>query len=38
MPVGVSLVGRLGRDGELLETAASVEAVLPALGLPPAWA
>jgi aspartyl-tRNA(Asn)/glutamyl-tRNA(Gln) amidotransferase subunit A len=31
LPVGVSLVGRLGRDQELLEVAGSVEAAIPAL-------
>jgi aspartyl-tRNA(Asn)/glutamyl-tRNA(Gln) amidotransferase subunit A len=39
LPVGVSLVGRLGRDQELLEVARSVEAVVPALPSGPlaAW-
>ncbi|HYT26898.1 MAG TPA: amidase, partial [Actinomycetota bacterium] len=38
LPVGVSLVGRAGGDGELLRVAASVEVAMPALGPPPACA
>jgi indoleacetamide hydrolase len=38
LPVGVSLVGRLGRDQELLEVARSVEGAIPALPPAPAAA
>jgi aspartyl-tRNA(Asn)/glutamyl-tRNA(Gln) amidotransferase subunit A len=38
LPVGVSLVGRLGRDQELLEVARSVEGAIPALPRPSAAA
>ena len=34
LPVGVSLVGRIGRDRELLRLGALVEAVAPAIGRP----
>jgi aspartyl-tRNA(Asn)/glutamyl-tRNA(Gln) amidotransferase subunit A len=36
LPVGVSLVGRLHADAELLETALAVEAAAPRIGLPAA--
>jgi Asp-tRNA(Asn)/Glu-tRNA(Gln) amidotransferase A subunit family amidase len=35
LPVGTSLVGRIGGDGELLRVAAALEPVLPAPGRPP---
>jgi aspartyl-tRNA(Asn)/glutamyl-tRNA(Gln) amidotransferase subunit A len=36
LPVGVSLVGRIGRDRDLLDIAAWVEAAAPAIGRPAA--
>jgi Asp-tRNA(Asn)/Glu-tRNA(Gln) amidotransferase A subunit family amidase len=36
LPVGVSLVGRIGGDRELLRVAAWVEAQAPAIGRPAA--
>ena len=38
VPVGISLVGRVGGDGELLRVAGSVEPLLPRLGPPPGCA
>jgi aspartyl-tRNA(Asn)/glutamyl-tRNA(Gln) amidotransferase subunit A len=35
LPVGISLVGRAGGDGQLLRFAAALEPVLPAPGRPP---
>jgi Asp-tRNA(Asn)/Glu-tRNA(Gln) amidotransferase A subunit family amidase len=36
LPVGVSLVGRIGGDRDLLDVAAWVEAAAPAIGRPAA--